>query len=247
MFIKELRMKINKLAIALAAIGFLITGCASNGAKPETIKVNSVKVDKDPAAEINRPKPVSAVFNRPQGPTQLEFTDAGEFLGITARASAPIAGNNAYSIEQATQVAVLRAKRNIAEFMSAQLNTTRTLKVLSHTVQRSKENTANGMADEVQMDDRAFDSSGGIVTMDDGTGLSNNPAKFSHDNVNSERIAQTVRESVSASSSVLLRGLYVVSERIDPAGRVVTVEVHASQKSIGAAGSLRRMMEQAGQ
>ena len=241
-------MKINKLAVALAAIGFLITGCASNGVKPETIKVNSVKVDKDPAAEINRPKPVSAVFNRPQGPTQLEFTDAGEFLGITARASAPIAGNNAYSIEQATQVAVLRAKRNIAEFMSAQLNTTRTLKVLSHTVQKSKENTANGMADEVQMDDRAFDSAGGIVTVDDGsTGLSNNPAKFSHDNVNSERIAQTVRESVSASSSVLLRGLYVVSERIDPAGRVVTVEVHASQKSIGAAGSIRRMMEQAGQ
>jgi predicted RNA binding protein YcfA (HicA-like mRNA interferase family) len=44
-----------------------------------------------------------------------------------------------------------------------------------------------------------------------------------------------------------MRGLYVVSERIDPAGRVVTVEVHASQKSIGAAGNLRRMMEQAGQ
>lgn len=228
-----MKVKIIVLAVALA-----LGGCAH--------KQDTVKVDKNPAAEVNKPKPVSTVFNRPDGPTVIEFTDSGEFLAITARASAPVAGNNAYSIEQATQVATLRARRNIAEFISKQVSSTRTLKVLSHTVQKSKENTANGMDADVQVDDRAFDVNGDPRSSDIGeVVVSPSKDKFSNDNVNAERIAQSVRENIVTSSVVLLTGTYVTAEKIDAAGRTVTVEIRSSKNSVAAAGELRRIMDAA--
>lgn len=231
-------MKVKLLVLAVAVA---LAGCAS--------KTNTFKADKDPAAEANKPKPVSAVFHRPEGPTSIEFTDSGEFVAISSRASAPIAGNNAYSIEQATQVATLRARRNIAEFIGKQVSSTRTLKVLSHTVQKSKENTANGMSDETQVDDRSFDTNGEFKSypLNDGeVQVKDKSNKFDNDNVNAERIAQVVRENIVTSSVVLLRGTYVVEEKIDPAGRTVTVEVRSSRNSVNAAGELRKMMESAG-
>lgn len=231
-------MKVKFLVLAVVVA---LTGCANKQAV--------FKADKDPAAEVNKPKPVSAVFHRPDGPTSIEFTDEGEFVAITTKASAPIAGNNAFSIEQATQVATIRARRNIAEFIAKQVTTTRTLKVLSHTVQRSKENTANGMADETRVDDRAFDVNGDAQSYPLGDGetvVSGNRDKYDNNNVNSERIAQVVRDNVLTSSVALLRGTYVTEEKIDAAGRTVTVEVRASKNSVNAASELRRMMEGVG-
>lgn len=201
-------------------------------------------------AEMIKPKPVSTVFNRPTGPTTLEFTTDGQFTGITSRASAPIAGNNAFSIEQATAVATLRAKRNIAEFMGSQLNTTRTLKVLSHTVQKSQENIANGVADEVDVNDKAFDNGGDpVITAinPDGTPTpaSDTPVADKN-NINSEKIAQTLKETINTSSTAILRGVIVTDEKINASGRTVTVEVKATTGSIGASGNLRNLMEQAG-
>lgn len=226
----------TKFIFLTAAVALALSGCAN---KSPTFQAN-----KDPAAEVNKPKPVSAVFNRPDGPTVIEFTDQGGFVGITSKASAPIAGNNAFSVEQATQVATLRARRNIAEFIAKQVTATRTLKVLSHTVQRSKENTANGMTDETQVDDRAFDTDGELRNGTDGTVVKD---KYDNSNVNAERIAQSVRESILTSSVVLLRGTYVSAEKIDAAGRTVTVEVRANRDSVAASGSLRKMMDSVGQ
>lgn len=231
-------MKVKLLALAVMVA---LSGCAS--------KPTPFKADKDPTAEVNKPKPVSSVFNRPEGPMVIEFTDDGEFVAISAKASAPIAGNNAFSIEQATQVATLRARRNIAEFIAKQVSSTRTLKVLSHTVQKSKENTANGMVEETQVDDRAFDTNGEFRSypLADGEVVSG-PAttKFDNNNVNAERIAQSVRENILTSSVVLLRGTYVTEEKIDAAGRTISVTVRTSKNSISAADNLRKMMEGSG-
>lgn len=231
-------MKVKLLVLAVAVA---LAGCAN--------KQPTWKADKDPGAEVNKPKPVSTVFHRPEGPTILEFTDSGEFVAISSRASAPIAGNNAYSIEQATQVATIRARRNIAEFIAKQVSATRTLKVLSHTVQKSKENTVNGMGEETQIDDRVFDTNGEVRagTSNDGEiQVVTKNSKYDNDNVNAERIAQLVRENIITSSVVLLRGTYVVEEKVDAAGRSVTVEVRSSKQSITAAGDLRRSMDAAG-
>ena len=231
-------MNIKKLTLAVAAT-FLVAGCAGN---KESIK----NADLRPETDSIRPKPVSTVFHRPQGTMTITFSPDGKFLEITSKGTAPIAGNNAFSIEQAAQVAQLRAKRNIAEFISTQLNTTRSTKVLSTAVQKSLENTTNGMGEEVKVDDKDFDANGNPVIInayDDGSkDKSPAPVSEGNPNTNSEKIAEIVRENITTSSSALLRGVVITDEKIDQAGRAIVVEVKTGVSTVGAANELRKLM-----
>jgi hypothetical protein len=188
---------------------------------------------------------VSTVFHRPEGAMTITFSSDGKFLEITSKGTAPIAGNNAFSIEDAAQVAQLRAKKNIAEFISTQLNTTRSLKVLSTTVQKSLENTTNGMGEEVKVDDKDFDADGNPVIINaynDGSKDKVSLPTEKDPNTNSQKIAQIVRENISTSSTALLRGVVTVSEKIDQQGRTIVVEVKTGVSTIGAANELRKLM-----
>jgi len=236
-------MKKKMMAVAVAGV-LLLSACGTQDIKP----------DKDPSAEVNKPKPVSTVFNRPVGPTTIEFTPTGEFVSITAKGVAPIAGNNAYSVEQAVTAATLRAKRNLAEFIATDMQTQRTVNVLSHTVQRSKENTLNGMIDTpLVIDDSIFDLNGnpevnaaenGEVYTGENGGVYANPLSGypGEPNTNSQKIAETVKENVLAKTQLILKGVYVVSEKVVPEGRVVIVEVRSSANTINAANEIRKVM-----
>lgn len=230
-------MNIKKLSLAVAG-ALLVVGCASNNG---IVKNADLKPDTDSI----RPKPVSTVFHRPEGAMTITFSNDGKFLEITSKGTAPIAGNNAFSIEDAAQVAQLRAKKNIAEFISTQLNTTRSLKVLSTTVQKSLENTTNGMAEEVKVDDKDFDADGNPVitrAYDDG---SRDKVALPNDkdpNTNSQKIAQILRENISTSSTALLRGVMTVSEKIDQQGRTIVVEVKTGVNTVNASNELRKLM-----
>lgn len=230
-------MNIKKLSLAVAG-ALLVVGCASNNG---IVKNADLKPDTDSI----RPKPVSTVFHRPEGAMTITFSSDGKFLEITSKGTAPIAGNNAFSIEDAAQVAQLRAKKNIAEFISTQLNTTRSLKVLSTTVQKSLENTTNGMAEEVKVDDKDFDADGNPVitrAYDDG---SRDKVALPNDkdpNTNSQKIAQILRENISTSSTALLRGVMTVSEKIDQQGRTIVVEVKTGVNTVNASNELRKLM-----
>jgi PBP1b-binding outer membrane lipoprotein LpoB len=230
-------VNIKKISLAVAG-ALLVVGCAGN----QGIVKNA---DLKPETDSIRPKPVSTVFHRPEGAMIITFSPDGKFLEITSKGTAPIAGNNAFSIEDAAQVAQLRAKKNIAEFISTQLTTTRSLKVLSTTVQKSLENTTNGMAEEVKVDDKDFDADGNPVitrAYDDG---SKDKVTLSNDkepNTNSQKIAQIVRENIATSSVALLRGVITVSEKIDQAGRTIVVEVKTGVSTVGAANELRKIM-----
>ena len=172
----------------------------------------------------------------------ITFDKNGQFIEIVSKGTAPIAGNNAFSIEQAAEVAQLRAKRNIAEFISTDLTTTRSLKVLSTTVQKSLENTTNGMAQEMVIDDKDFDANGDpIITpyKPDGVAVDSAPKD---PNTNSEKIAQVVRENITTSSKALLRGVVITDEHIDQAGRTIVVEVRTGINTVNAANALRKVM-----
>ena len=228
-------MNISKLSLAVAG-ALLVVGCASNNG---VVKNADLKPDTDSI----RPKPVSTVFHRPQGTMTIKYSNDGRFLEITSKGTAPIAGNNAFSIEQAAQVAQLRAKRNIAEFISTDLTTTRSLKVLSTTIQKSLENTTNGMAQETVIEDKDFDANGDpIVTPYKPDVVVAAPAVEGNPNTNSEKIAQIVRENITTSSSALLRGTVITDETIDQAGRTIVVEVKTSIQNINAANELRKAM-----
>ena len=230
-------MNIKKISLAVAG-ALLVVGCAGNNG---IVKNADLKPDTDSI----RPKPVSTVFHRPEGAMTITFSSDGKFLEITSKGTAPIAGNNAFSIEDAAQVAQLRAKKNIAEFISTQLNTTRSLKVLSTTVQKSLENTTNGMGEEVKVDDKDFDADGNPVitrAYDDGSKDKVTLPNDKEPNTNSQKIAQIVRENISTSSAALLRGVMTVSEKIDQQGRTIVVEVKTGVSTVGAANELRKIM-----
>jgi hypothetical protein len=176
----------------------------------------------------------------------ITFDSKGEFLEITSKGTAPISGNNALSIEQAAQVAQLRAKRNIAEFISTQLQTTRSVKVLSTAVQKSLENTTNGMSEEVKIDDKDFDANGNPVIInaynDGSKDTAPAPAVEGNPNTNSQKIAEIVRENITTSSSALIRGAVITDEKIDQAGRTIVVEIRTGTSTVKAANDLRKLM-----
>jgi hypothetical protein len=231
-------VNIKKLSLAVAG-ALLVVGCASNNG---IVKNADLKPDTDSI----RPKPVSTVFHRPQGTMTITFSPDGKFVDISSKGTAPIAGNNAFSIEQAAQVAQLRAKRNIAEFISTQLQTTRSVKVLSTAVQKSLENTTNGMSEEIKIDDKDFDVNGDPVIInaynDGSKDTAPKPAVEGNPNTNSEKIAEIVRENITTSSTALLRGTVIVDEKIDQAGRTIVVEIKTGVQNVNAANELRKLM-----
>jgi hypothetical protein len=231
-------VNIKKLSLAVAG-ALLVVGCATNQG---VIK----NADLKPETDSIRPKPVSTVFHRPQGIMTITFDSKGNFLEITSKGTAPIAGNNAFSIEQAAQVAQLRAKRNIAEFISTQLQTTRSVKVLSTAVQKSLENTTNGMSEEVKIDDKDFDADGNPVIInaynDGSKDTAPKPVVEGNPNTNSEKVAEIVRENITTNSTALLRGTVISDEKIDQQGRTIVVEVKTGVSTVGAANELRKIM-----
>ena len=231
-------MNIKKISLAVAGT-LLVVGCASNQG---VVKNADLKPDTDSI----RPKPVSTVFHRPQGTMTITFSPDGKFVDISSKGTAPIAGNNAFSIEQAAQIAQLRAKRNIAEFISTQLQTTRSVKVLSTAVQKSLENTTNGMSEEIKIDDKDFDVNGDPIIINAYNNGSKDtapkPAVEGNPNTNSEKIAEIVRENITTSATALLRGTVIVDEKIDQAGRTIVVEIKTGVQNINAANELRKIM-----
>lgn len=228
-------MNIKNLTLAVA-VALAVAGCASN--KPLT-----KNAELKPNSDSIQPKPVSTVFHRPQGTMTITFSNDGKFLEIVSKGTAPIAGNNAFSIEQAAQVAELRAKRNISEFLNTTINTTRTSKVLSTAVQRSLENTANGMEDEVKIDDKDFDTNGDPVISayhEDRMPVAKEDRV--NPNTNSEKVAEVVRENISTASASILRGVVISDEHIDQRGRSIVVEVRSSVNTINASNDLRKLM-----
>ena len=231
-------MNIRKLSLAVAG-ALLVVGCAGNKAVTKNAELK-------PDTDSIRPKPVSTVFHRPQGTMTITFGSDGKFLEISSKGTAPIAGNNAYSIEQAAQVAQLRAKRNISEFLDTQIATQRTVKVLSTAVQKSLENTTNGMEDEVKVDDKDFDADGNPVIInaynDGSKDTAPKPVVEGNPNTNSQKIAEIVRENINTSSQALLRGVVISDEKIDQEGRAIVVEVRTGISTINAANELRKLM-----
>lgn len=227
-------MNLKKLTLAVA-VALAVAGCAGN---KELTKNAELK----PETDSIRPKPVSTVFHRPQGTMTIVFTNDGKFQEVISKGTAPIAGNNAFSIEQGAQVAKLRAERNIAEFIGTQLTSQRTAKVLSTSVQKSLENTTNGMGDETNVDDKDFDANGDPVILKPYRADAPTPNEM-NPNTNSEKVAELVKESIVTNSSALLRGVVISDEHIDQAGRTIVVEVRTGLRNINASSDLRKAME----
>ena len=213
-----------RITVWLASLFSLwLVGCASFD-KSGVGKAGKPASDAPSAQGKALSSPIRANFPRPGGKVALEYGD-GRWVSIASVASAPVGGAGQASVEQAVSVATLKARRNLAEFMGGELQTSRSLRVISRGVQRSVSGASSRQTSEVSSDEEIDDRA--EATLDS-----------SH-----EKVAQTVRESISQRSAAILKGVMTTREDHDREAGTVTVEITASQRSIDAARSIRQEME----
>ena len=233
-------MNIKKISLAVAGT-FLVVGCAGN----QGIVKNA---DLKPETDSIRPKPVSVVFKRPAGNITIEYDKDGKFSSITVVGTSSMQGNNGPSGNEAKTVAQNRALSYLANFIKSEITSTRNTKILSTGVQKSLENTTNGMSEETNniIDDSSFDANGDpkVTTRayDDGSkDQAPLPVKEGGPNTNVQKIAEINRENITVTSRALIKGIACDNGVLDPISRYTTVTCITSVKSINAANDLARL------
>lgn len=204
----------NNLCIALFGLFLVLSaGCANKGLDGERNTVSN------------------ANFTQNNGKVTLTFNSKGEWLSISSTALSAVSANTAEGREQAVTVATLRSRRNIAEFMSSELKSTRSVVVVSRTLEKASEtNSTQGNSQPVALTDQE------MLKLD--SDLKNNSEQLSKTD-NNFTVANTVREQITQSSSAILKGLVTVQQEFSPDSKSVKVEVRADKSNIDVANKIR--------
>jgi hypothetical protein len=225
-------MTLTKLIIALIAISAIV-GCSSSPKKdaPTEVIRDSITVRTDDAATVL----ATASFAKQNGKVNIVFDSKGNWESISSVATGGISASTYEAQEQATTIATMRAKRNIAEFLSTDVSSTKTLVVVSRTLQKAKETKDN-------------QTGGQLVSLNESeTDKVDQDLKDTSKQVNLDRnsftIANTVREQISESSNAILKGLQVVAQGVSPDGRSMQVEIRIVKKHIGLANAIKIEMQ----
>ena len=123
----------NYIKLSVLIILISLVGCSLNKKNVSSNLIaseNTVKVE----------------FNRPDGIASIEFDENGNFVSITAKATAPFTEQNTQAVEQAITVATLKAKRNISEFIESDLTSERTINIIGDSaLKRVKNKTVKSL------------------------------------------------------------------------------------------------------
>ena len=170
-------------------------------------------------------KPITAAAHQETiGAVQITFDDTGNWIKLVSTGVAPTYDKSAQSVSEATKIASMRAKQNIAEFMNNDIRSDKLVDVVTKSVKESSNGT-NKNSHEANGADTNADSS---------------------DKSDSEKSAYdintltTVMEHIRDNSNAILRGVQVTNQTVSPES--VWVEVTVSKQSIGASQSLRNSM-----
>lgn len=204
----------KSLLVCLLALA--VTACSSSGVKP-------------PAA-ASTPVLATSSFEEAGGTLNLVFDARGNWARITSQGSATLHDDSPSARETAMEIATLRAKRAMAEFMNNDIRSTRTLRRIARNYERT------------------FHASKG-QPQDDAAIAEDAEADFAQGDAESTRVsshlATMLTERIQNSSAAILKGVYV-SRRSVESDRVV-VEVVASRESVEVARQASRMMRGATQ
>ncbi len=208
------------LALVFVSAGLgLLVGCSGKGSG-DTNQANQL---------------AAADFAKQNGKVTLTFDSKGQWESISSIAMAAVSTNSAEGREQAVTIATLRARRNIAEFLSTDINSSRSLVVVSRTLQKANEKgTAESSAQPIALTDDEM----GEVDKD----IKNGTAQNTRTDDNSFTIANTVRERITSSSAAILKGVAVVAQDTSPDFKTVRVQVKGERRFIGVANTIRMDM-----
>lgn len=186
--------------ILMAMVAVLVIGCSS-------------------VPKSDNPKMLSASLpvGDSQAVLQLDFGDDGQWAKLSTQGMAELSdatADSASATEAAYNIATLRAKRNLAEFLSADVRSSRTLKRIERTVVKAGTAKSREVLDDADLD----------VVPDAQT----------------QHMVSTLTERISDQTATILKGTYVV--RRFRHNNMAVVEVAASKQSIDAAKGITRQM-----
>lgn len=222
-------MQIKSLAVAIAAI--TLAGCSTFGGNTPPPPVTTIE---DPLEQTPDIAKAEAEILTATGTVIIEFTEEGEWIKIKSTAVAPINFNHQQGRDDAFNVAGMRAKRSLAEFLSNSVTSNKVTESLTKTTLHdvvtngNKQETPRTSVDEFDINAEEPETSGGQFSAEDRKRAS--------------KIVSKVQSTISDSSTAVLRGAYVAERTIDRENNLAVVTVQASRKSINAAGTIRSLM-----
>jgi hypothetical protein len=166
-------------------------------------------------------------FLESYGPLKLVFNEKGVWTNIETSATAPVTFDADEGREVAFKIATMRAKRNLVEFISNDLKSSKSLKSITNSYLKSigQQESAN--------------SSGYVDDEDEGSG---NVQTSKEIRQKANTIATTLRENIADNAQTILKGVYVSERKVSRDGSQVSVTIAVSRKSMTVAESLRRQM-----
>ena len=219
----------NKTLISVAILSTVaLSGCSTFGESPKSV----VEVQNPLEQTPDIPKS-EAAFLTELGTVSLEFTEEGEWTLIKATATAPVNFNHSQGRDDAFNLATMRAKRNMAEFLSNNVKSDKVTESMTRTTLRDiVVNEGTESRDRKNANDFDLDTYSGP----EGNQYSSENRK------RASQIVQSVQDSISDTSQAVLKGAYISDRNINRDNNLVSVTVMASKKSINAAGQIRVMM-----
>jgi hypothetical protein len=215
--------------IMLSVIAVFATGCSST---PKPL----AKLPADTPAPVSRLEKKEAEFLKSNGSVKIEFDESGNFLGLASTGTAYIDTNHNTSRENAFNIALMRAKRNVAEFLNNDVGSNKFSKTITKTLMK------NDGTDSIKSNRKeGSDNVENLDLLDDGGG--NSETMSAEDRIRGQRVSTYVKEQMTDNSAALLRGLVITNRSIEKDSNLVSVEVRVTRNTVAASHSLRQMIE----
>jgi len=204
----------------IAAICVLaLAGCASTDSNQQDASASSEKS----GGESRRL--AETAFEEAGGTLNLVFDAKGNWVKITSKGTAAISDDSPGGRETAMTIATMRAKRTVAEFLSSEVRSSKTMTRIARSYARTYQSSDSTKPVE-------------SLGVDDDAAMSL-PSATEEDR-HAQRLASTLTEQIRDNSSAILKGIFVSQRTFE--GERVTVELTASCESIEAARTVSRMM-----
>lgn len=206
----------KKLILSLFVV-ITVVGCASTSNQANN-------------ASLDLPiKTADAEFLEANGPLKLSFDEKGRWVTIETSATAPLSFDAAEGRELAFKIATMRAKRNLAEFLSNDLKSSKSLRTISKSYLKNIGQTdSNNMSGASDAEGENEDS--------------RNEQQTRELRQKANTIASIVRESIDDNAQFILKGVFISARKASRDGSHVSVSIRVSQQSISTADVIRRQM-----
>ena len=203
----------KKSSQIFAAVAVMVLGLAACSSTPK----NPTDATPGRTADVE--------FLEANGPLTLTFDDKGNWVSIKSSATAPLVNNAPEGVEIAFKTATMRAKRNLTEFMSNDVKSTKSVQTISKSY----------LKNIAQVDSANESNTAG----EDEDAASNSQAtKESRQKANT--IAQTVRERIDDNAQAILKGVQVTERKVSKEQQHVSVTILVTQQSIKGAEQIRK-------